>query len=190
MRRGRWRSSRRRNDWPPNKPIRYVVNSHYHLDHSGGLRTYVAYGATVLTQAANREFYEQVLFAPWPRTLENDRLALYPREAYLEPVHTKYVVSDGTRNLNLYHVSTPHAEGMLVIHLPKEKILVTADIWSPFAPGRQPSRATASAVALYNAIKRQKLDVERIVGIHGGIDPMSQMESVVGPVAAGQGGGG
>jgi len=174
----------------PNKQIRYVMNTHHHLDHSGGLRTYVAYGATVITQETNREFYERVLFAPWPRTLEADRLARYPREAHLEPVYSQYVLSDGTRNVNLYHVPTPHAEGMMVVYLPKEKILVTADIWSPLAPGRQPPTATASAVALYNAVKRLKLDVDRIVGIHGGIDPMSNLETIVGPVAATQGPGG
>jgi hypothetical protein len=45
-------------------------------------------------------------------------------------------------------------------------------------------------VALYNAVKRLKLDVDRIVGIHGGIDPMSNLETIVGPVAATQGPGG
>jgi glyoxylase-like metal-dependent hydrolase (beta-lactamase superfamily II) len=174
----------------PNKPIRYVVNTHHHLDHSGGLRTYAAWGATVITHEANRDFYERVMFAPWPRTLQADRYSLYPREAYMEPVHSKYVVSDGTRTLDLYQVASPHADGMLIAHLPKEKILVTADLWSPLAPGRQPPTATPGAIAVYNAIKRQGLAVDRIVGIHGGIDPLTHFESVVGPVAATYRGGG
>jgi glyoxylase-like metal-dependent hydrolase (beta-lactamase superfamily II) len=33
----------------PNKPIRYLVNTHNHFDHLGGVRTYVAEGATVIT---------------------------------------------------------------------------------------------------------------------------------------------
>ena len=48
----------------PNKPIRYVVNTHHHFDHSGGLRTYMAQGATVVTHQANRDFLENVLFSP------------------------------------------------------------------------------------------------------------------------------
>src|SRR5437879_12190451 len=48
----------------PNKPIRYVVNTHHHFDHSGGLRTYLAQGDTIVTHQANREYYEQVLFNP------------------------------------------------------------------------------------------------------------------------------
>ena len=38
----------------PNKPIRYVINTHVHFDHSGGLRTYVDEGATIVTHAMNR----------------------------------------------------------------------------------------------------------------------------------------
>jgi glyoxylase-like metal-dependent hydrolase (beta-lactamase superfamily II) len=37
----------------PNKPIRYVINTHAHYDHAGGLRTYVAKGVTVVTHEMN-----------------------------------------------------------------------------------------------------------------------------------------
>jgi glyoxylase-like metal-dependent hydrolase (beta-lactamase superfamily II) len=33
----------------PNKPIRYLVNTHNHFDHLGGVRGFVAEGATVIT---------------------------------------------------------------------------------------------------------------------------------------------
>src|SRR5215831_3362803 len=42
----------------PNKPIRYVVNTHAHFDHSSGLRTFMAEGATVVTHQANKPFFE------------------------------------------------------------------------------------------------------------------------------------
>src|SRR6185295_9133498 len=47
----------------PGKPIRYLVNTHHHWDHSGGLRTYVAQGTTVVTHQGNKEYYEQVVFS-------------------------------------------------------------------------------------------------------------------------------
>ena len=77
----------------PNKPIRYVVNTHHHFDHSGGLRTYLAQGATIVTPQANREYYEQVLFNPAPRTLQPDRFStFYP---YFAGVDIRKVVETG-----------------------------------------------------------------------------------------------
>ncbi|MBI2189899.1 MAG: MBL fold metallo-hydrolase [Acidobacteria bacterium] len=46
----------------PNKPIRYVVNTHYHWDHSGGLRGLVAAGAQIVTHDRNAEYYQRVMF--------------------------------------------------------------------------------------------------------------------------------
>ena len=57
----------------PNKPIKYLINTHHHFDHSGGLRTYVAEGATIITNEINKGYYEQVWKSP--HTLEPDRLA-------------------------------------------------------------------------------------------------------------------
>src|SRR5437899_4860673 len=42
-----------------NKPIRYLVNTHHHFDHSGGLRTYVDQGVTIITHAINKPFYDK-----------------------------------------------------------------------------------------------------------------------------------
>ena len=75
----------------PNKPIRYVVNTHAHYDHAGGLRTYVAEGITVITHEANKPFFEQA----WarPRTIEPDLLAKAPKPATIEAVADKRVMS-------------------------------------------------------------------------------------------------
>src|SRR6185503_14622948 len=62
----------------PNKPIRYLVNTHHHWDHSGGIRTFAAEGATIVTHESNRDFYDKVVLAPQSRTLEPDRLSQFP----------------------------------------------------------------------------------------------------------------
>ena len=135
----------------PSKPIRYVVNTHHHFDHSGGLRTFVAESATLVTHQRNREFYELVLLSSAPRTIEPDRFSsLYPwfagnRVPAIETVNQKYVLSDGVRTLDLYPVQgLAHNDNMLIAYLPTERILVNADLYSPPAPGAQPPPVTPS----------------------------------------------
>jgi glyoxylase-like metal-dependent hydrolase (beta-lactamase superfamily II) len=170
----------------PNKPIRYLVNTHHHFDHSGGLRTYVAEGATIVTHQGNREFYEKVLFSPAPRTLQPDRLySLNPdvvRDAVFETLNQKYVMSDGTRTLDVYPVQgLQHNATMLIAYLPKEKILIDADLYSPPAQGAPPPAApTPSMVTLAQNIQRLKLDVTQHVPIHGRVGTMDEFAKIVG----------
>lgn len=158
----------------PGKPIRYVVNTHHHFDHSGGLRTYVAQSATLVTHKDNLAFYDDVVLHPGARTLEPDTLSSYlpwfagNRVPSFETVNAKYVLSDGVRTLDLYPVpGLAHAGTMLVAYLPAEKILINADLYSPPAPGAQLPAANASVRSLQQTIERLQLDVERHVGIHG-----------------------
>jgi glyoxylase-like metal-dependent hydrolase (beta-lactamase superfamily II) len=159
----------------PAKPIRYVINTHHHFDHAGGLRTYLAQGATIVTAEGNRDFYQDVMFAPLPRTLQPDRLSLYypnfatsRRPAPFETVNTKYVISDGTRTLDLHTVQgLDHAAGMLMAYLPKERILINADLYSPPAPGVPPPSPSASTATFRHNVDRLKLEVAQHVPIHG-----------------------
>jgi glyoxylase-like metal-dependent hydrolase (beta-lactamase superfamily II) len=172
----------------PNKPIRYVVNTHHHFDHSGGLRTYMAQGATVITHQANREFLEDVVFSPGARTMMPDRFStFYPyfsggrRPLPIVAVNQKYVISDGVRTVDLLPVQgLNHAGGMLLVYFPKEKILVNADLYSPPAQGAQPPPLNANMRSLRANMQRLKLDVERHVPIHGQPGPGDQFMKIVG----------
>jgi glyoxylase-like metal-dependent hydrolase (beta-lactamase superfamily II) len=154
----------------PNKPIRYVVNTHHHFDHSGGLRTYLAQGATIITHQGNLDFYRKAMFVPGGWTLQPDRLArFYPmftlaRNLPLEPVNQKYVLSDGVRTLDIHPLQgSIHNQNMLIAYLPKEKILVNADSYSPERPPQQ----NPNMLTLYQNMQRLKLDVAQHVPIHG-----------------------
>jgi len=158
----------------PNKPIQYLVNTHHHFDHSGGLRTYVAQGTTIVTHQSNREFYEDVLFYPAPRTLQPDRLSTqYPwfagnRIPAIEAVSQKYVLSDGVRTMDVLPLQgLAHASNMVVVYLPTEKLLINADLYSPPAPGAQAPPVTASMKTYLENIRRLKLDGAQHVPIHG-----------------------
>ena len=167
----------------PNKPIKYVVNTHHHFDHSGGLRAVVAQGTTIITQAMNKPYYEKV----WtmPHTLAPDRLARAPRKPNIEAVDTKRVLSDGTRTLELYRLQgSDHADTMLVAYLPKEKLLVEADVFTP-GPANAPAGAvTKEATNLYDNIQRLKLDVQQITPLHGRLVMLSDLRAAAGRTAA------
>jgi hypothetical protein len=101
----------------PGKPIRYVMNTHPHADHTRGLPTMVAEGATIIAHRNNQEFLEKALNTP--RTLLTDTLAKNPKPAKVETVSDKKVYSDGTRTVEMHHIPTaPHSNGLLVAHWP------------------------------------------------------------------------
>ena len=158
----------------PNKPIGYVVNTHHHLDHSGGLRTFVAEGATIITAEVNKPFYEKLFTLPF--TIEPDRLAKNPQPAKFVAVKDKYVLTDGTRSLECYVLqNNTHDAGLLVAYLPKEKIMAVADSMVGGEPTLPPPDAPPPANItniglrenLQDNIRRLKLDVQQFVPMHG-----------------------
>jgi glyoxylase-like metal-dependent hydrolase (beta-lactamase superfamily II) len=161
----------------PDKPIRYLINTHQHFDHSGGIRTYVAEGATVITQAADKTFYEQA----WkqPRTLDPDRLAQNPKKAAFITYQRQYVLSDGTRSIELHHIEADnHNEFMSFAYLPQEKILIEADDYTPGAP--PPPMAVAFANNLNDNLQRLKIDVVTIAPLHGNVATMADLQRALG----------
>ena len=175
----------------PNKPIRYVINTHHHWDHLGGIRAAVAEGATVVADDKDRNFYQRVVLAPQPRSLSPDRLSQFPFATTgpgtlaLQTFNDRTTIGDATRVVELYHVEgLNHADDMLIAYLPQSKILVNADLYSPPPAGGNLANVNENAVALFNNVKRLKLDVSQHVPIHGNPGPQADFDRIVGPVAA------
>jgi hypothetical protein len=154
----------------PGKPIKYVINTHHHFDHSGGLRTYVAEGATVITHEGNKAFYESA----WklPRTLEPDNLARNPKEATFITYKTGYVLTDGSRSVEVHlTIGDFHDEFLSFAYLPKEKLLIEVDDFSD-------RYATALSLGLWNNLlgnlRRLNLEPDRISPLHGNIISMPE----------------
>ncbi len=151
----------------PNKPIRYLINTHAHFDHSGGLRTYVDEGATIVTHALNKPYYEQAWAAP--RTINPDKLARSNKSATFETFTDKHVLTDGRRTIEVHQIAgSGHNDAFAMVYLPTEKILIEVDAYAPPA-GNAPPPAVPSpfAVNLYENIQRLKLDVRQIAALHG-----------------------
>jgi glyoxylase-like metal-dependent hydrolase (beta-lactamase superfamily II) len=196
----------------PNKLVKYVVNTHHHFDHAGGLRTYLSQGTTVITHESNKQYYLDILFSTAPRELQPDRMALYSpmymisrRPAPIETVASfaggpgggaaKYVITDGARVVEVFHVQDMayemedqtyaqgnHSADMLMAYLPKEKILINADLYSPPAPGTAPA-PTAAMRTLYQNMRKQKLEVMQHVPLHGRVGTNEEFLTIVGKSA-------
>jgi len=143
------------------KRIRYVVNTHAHFDHAGGLPPFVAEGITIITDDNGKYFLLPALGSP--RTLVGDALAKSKKKPVIDGVEKTLVLRDATRTLELHHVEQlEHSDGMLIAHLPKERILFTADF--PLPVSGQPVHPFTAA--LIENINRLGLDFDRYVTVH------------------------
>jgi glyoxylase-like metal-dependent hydrolase (beta-lactamase superfamily II) len=155
----------------PNKPIRYVMNTHPHSDHTGGLPALVEEGATIITQKNNAEFLDRALNTP--RTLLDDKLAKNPKKAKIEAVEEKKVYTDGTRTVEMYHVApVPHSNGLMIAYLPKEKTIFQGDF--SLTPG-QPANDHVKALAPI-VLDKLKLDFNRYINVHTSADPQTKAD--------------
>ena len=148
----------------PNKPIRYLINTHHHFDHSSGLRPFVAEGATIVTHQVNKPWFEKVLASP--RTLSPDRLQQSKKKVSIEAVDDKKVLTDGNQVIELYHIrGNGHNAGLLFAYLPKQKILIQADMLGVPTPNT-PLAVNSYGQNFLTNLDRLKLDVAMMVPIH------------------------
>jgi glyoxylase-like metal-dependent hydrolase (beta-lactamase superfamily II) len=164
----------------PNKPIKYVIATHHHFDHAGGLRAMAAEGVTVIAHDVNKAFLEKALAAP--ATIRPDRLAKSGKKGTVEGVRDKRVLTDGTRTLEIHNVAgNNHHAGIVMVYLPKEKLLVEADVYNPPAPNAPPpASVNTNWVNLSDNIKRLSMNVDQILPLHGRIMPLAELHKSIG----------
>lgn len=166
----------------PGKPIKYLINSHAHFDHSGGLRTYVAEGATIVTHQQNEAYYRTAWSAP--HSLSPDRLEQAKKAPVFQTFAGKQVLTDGKREVVIYPIAASgHNDAFALVYLPAEKILIEADAYTPLAAGAPPLTEVNPYTANLNEnIQRLQLDVQKIAALHGpGVVSLGDLQAAVAP---------
>jgi len=164
----------------PGKHILGVVNTHTHFDHAGGLRTYVAEGIPVITQSRNAQYYARAWSAP--RTLSPDRLAKSKLKPVFREFTGKLVLADATHPIEVHEITgSGHNDAFAMVYLPKDKVLVEADAWSPLAAGAKPPAVVNPLwLNLDENIRRLGLDVQRFAPLHGAPQSRADFQRALG----------
>ncbi|MDA1093259.1 MAG: MBL fold metallo-hydrolase [Acidobacteria bacterium] len=158
----------------PDKPLRYVVNTHHHFDHSAGIRAAVSEGLTVVTHRTSQSFFEDIVARR--HSVVEDALTRNPQPLKIEAVSSgePYDITDGRRTLQIATiVDDPHSEGMLMAYLPREEILFEVDAFSSAAV------ASPFAANLLKNIEDRSLRVTTIVPLHGEVATLEDLRSAV-----------
>ena len=158
----------------PGKPIRYLVLTHHHMDHTGGTRTFMAEGATVIVPTPDKAYFEKV--ARMPRTVAPDELAKKPRAAKVQEVKDQLSLKDDSEEIRLYNIANPHADGMIIAHVVKPNVVYVTDILSP----RGQIERNPGTLAVGEALKKNGITNSTIAGGHGTTAKQAEIGSALG----------
>ena len=161
----------------PGKPVKYLVLTHHHMDHAGGLRAFAAQGATLIVSQGTGEHFRRVLAAPFTRNPD-----LAARDLTATPVAEvgdRRLFSDGTREVGAYVIENPHATGLIIGYVSDARLGFATDIWSPGA-GPLPEKLTPPLAALVAGVKKAGISPLRFAGGHGSVADYAPLAALEG----------
>jgi hypothetical protein len=134
----------------------------------------------LVSKPVNRPFFSRVLGSA--ATVSPDHLARTGKKGAVDGVRERQVLSDGTREVEIHHIAgNAHHDGMLMVYLPKERLLIQADAFTP-APANAPPPTPPHpfSVNLADNITRLGLNVDQLLPLHGRIVPLAELSRAVG----------
>ncbi len=146
----RLREYRRSSD--NHKPLTYQVVTHHHSDHIGGIGDAIRLGAKVVTVDDNIDAISESIT---PR----------PEAQAFYSIGKRATFGDGRARVEVYEVSTIHAQSFLVTYVPADKLVFIADHYgSPFTSGTP--TANKNSVDMLTALEDLDIDIKRISTAH------------------------
>lgn len=160
----------------PEKPIRFVMVTHFHDDHAAGVRTYMAQGISVITTPGNRAHFETVARLKHSFHAENNLLTV--AEPKFEIVKNRFHEIKGN-NLTVQFLDlgpNAHVDENIVAYIPDRGILFQGDFFRVPPDRTRPERLRDEGVAFLNSIKEKNLTFNQLVGAHGPIGSIEDLE--------------
>jgi glyoxylase-like metal-dependent hydrolase (beta-lactamase superfamily II) len=161
----------------PDKPVRFLVLTHHHMDHAGGVRAFAAQGATIVVGQGNGEHLRRVLAAPFTRNPDLGSRDLTATS--IVEVGDRRLFNDGTREVGVYVIENPHAAGLVIGYVADARLGYVTDIWSPGA-GPLPDKLNPNLAALVTGVKKAGIAPTRFAGGHGGVADYAPLAALEG----------
>ncbi len=115
----------------PSKPLTEIIISHHHFDHTGGLRTVIAEGLTIISHKDNEQFFREL--AARKATLHPDELAKHPMPLKFHGVGERAVLKDDSMEVDLFQIKDNIHSGLnLVAWVPRYRLLSQSDLFDAY----------------------------------------------------------
>jgi glyoxylase-like metal-dependent hydrolase (beta-lactamase superfamily II) len=161
----------------PGKKVKYLVLTHHHSDHAGGIRAYAAEGATLVVGKGAAAHYQRVLALPFTRN--PDLAAKDLGRTPIVEVTDRHVLTDGTREVHAYLVeNNGHSDSMLIGYVPAAQLGFVTDIWSPGAPLSE--KLTPGQAAVVATVKKAGIAPQKFAGGHGSVADYAPLAALEG----------